>query len=148
MTGVAVAPRHKTNAGGIGVALSNIVALGETLMQTISLWTSIGISLGAIGRIEAFEEDTTLEPEIPPRQQSGVPAEWPSSGELKLYAFSARFHPNVETPLWSLQDTSLQINSGQRVTVCERTGSGKSTSITYFPCSRRNNHRCDISRWY
>ncbi|KAJ8063042.1 hypothetical protein OCU04_008286 [Sclerotinia nivalis] len=64
VAGVAVGLRRKTSAGGIGVAFLNLVSLGESLTQTIQSWTAFETSHGAIARIEAFEQDTPVEPEI------------------------------------------------------------------------------------
>ncbi|TGO35380.1 hypothetical protein BHYA_0160g00130 [Botrytis hyacinthi] len=61
---VAVGLRHKTSAGGIGVAFLNLVSLGESLTQTIQSWTALETSLGATARIEAFEQETPVEPEV------------------------------------------------------------------------------------
>ncbi|KAF7880654.1 uncharacterized protein EAF02_007500 [Botrytis sinoallii] len=82
MVGVAIGLRHKTSAGGIGVAFLNLVSLGESLTQTIQSWTALETSLGAITRIEAFEQETPVEPEV--ASPTDVPITWPASGTIYL----------------------------------------------------------------
>lgn len=53
MTGVAVALKHKTNAGGIGVALSNIVTLRETLTQTMRFLLASKLEYQPSGPLQA-----------------------------------------------------------------------------------------------
>lgn len=127
VVGVAVGLRHKTSVGGIGVAFLNLVSLGESLTQTIQSWTSLETSLRAIARIEAFEQDTPLEPEI--ASPIDVPIEWPISGHLRFENVWTSYNPDAENPSWSLRDISLQIYSGERVAICGRSGSGKLTLL-------------------
>ncbi|KAI9650765.1 hypothetical protein NHQ30_000792 [Ciborinia camelliae] len=127
VVGVAVGLRHRTSAGGIGVAFLNLVSLGESLTQTIQSWTSLETSLGAIARIEAFEQDTPLEPEV--SSPIDVPIEWPTSGQLRFENVWTSYNPDTEKPSWSLREITLQIKSGERVAICGRSGSGKSTLL-------------------
>lgn len=127
IVGVAVATRHKTGASGIGVAFLNLVSLGETMANLITSWTSLETSLGAIARIQAFEDDTPREPEI--EELVEVPAEWPASGKLNFDHVWASYYPDAEKPLWSMRDVTFQISAGERVAVCGRSGAGKSTLL-------------------
>ncbi|KAI8630570.1 putative ATP-binding cassette transporter [Xylariaceae sp. FL1651] len=127
VVGVAVATRHSTSGGAIGVAFLNLVTLGEELTRLISSWTSLETSLGAIARIEAFERDTPAEPKVSSPVQ--VSAEWPERGELKLENLYASYNASSEKPLWSLEDICMHVKAGERVAICGRSGSGKSTLL-------------------
>ncbi|KAK3313259.1 putative ATP-binding cassette transporter [Apodospora peruviana] len=127
VAGIAVAAPSKTSAGALGVAFINMTTLGELLTHVIQSWTSLETSLGAIARIEAFERHTPIEKKV--TDPVHVPPEWPKAGALTLDHLSASYHPEHEKPVWSLQDVSLQIRAGEKVAVCGRSGSGKSTFL-------------------
>lgn len=66
----------------------------------------------------------TIEQEKKPSSDGVPPAYWPASGELKVEKLAARYSadgPKV------LHDISFHINSGERIGVVGRTGSGKSS---------------------
>ncbi|THV51237.1 hypothetical protein BGAL_0118g00200 [Botrytis galanthina] len=118
MVGVAIGLRHKTSAGGIGVAFLNL---------TIQSWTALETSLGAIARIEAFEQETPVEPEV--ASPTDVPIEWPTSGQLSFENVWTSYNLDMEKPSWSLRAITFKINSGEKIAICGRSGSGKSTLL-------------------
>ncbi|KAF5876101.1 putative abc multidrug protein [Botrytis fragariae] len=118
VVGVAIGLRHKTSAGGIGVAFFNL---------TIQSWTALETSLGAIARIEAFEQETPVEPEV--TSPTDVPMSWPTSGQLSFENVWTSYNLDVEKPSWSLRGMTLKIDSGERIAICGRSGSGKSTLL-------------------
>ncbi|KAI0490109.1 putative ATP-binding cassette transporter [Xylaria cf. heliscus] len=129
VVGVAVATRHSTSGGAIGVAFLNLVTLGSGLTNLISSWTSLEISLGAIARIEAFERDTPAEAKVSSPLE--VSAHWPERGDLKFENLHASYDTSdaAGDPAWSLEDVSLHVKAGERVAICGRSGSGKSTLL-------------------
>ncbi|KAI3332296.1 putative ATP-binding cassette transporter [Xylariaceae sp. AK1471] len=127
VVGVAVATRHSTSGGAIGVAFLNLVNLGNSLTNLVVSWTSLETSLGAIARIEAFERDTPAETRVSSPVE--VSANWPERGELKFENLHAGYNASSENPVRSLEDICLHIKAGERVAVCGRSGSGKSTLL-------------------
>ncbi|KAF7942729.1 uncharacterized protein EAE97_006183 [Botrytis byssoidea] len=109
MVGVAVGLRHKTSAGGIGVAFLNLT------------------SLGAIARIEAFEQETPVEQEV--ASPTDVPITWPTSGQLSFENVWTSYNLDLEKPSWSLRAITFKINPGEKIAICGRSGSGKSTLL-------------------
>ncbi|KAI0404995.1 putative ATP-binding cassette transporter [Xylaria palmicola] len=129
VVGVAVATRHSTNGGAVGVAFLNLVTLGSGLTNLIGSWTSLEISLGAIARLEAFERDTPAEPEVSSPVE--VSPNWPERGELRIEHLHASYGVGAPAadPVWCLEDICLHIRAGERVAICGRSGSGKSSLL-------------------
>ena len=51
---------------------------------------------------------------------------WPASGQLNMENFTLRYRPELPPAVNSI---SLQINGGEKIGICGRTGSGKSTLV-------------------
>lgn len=81
-----------------------------------------GNSLERIGAYIAIEQ------EKPPVPEGIPPAYWPASGHLRVEALSARYSPDGPKVLKNL---SFEVNSGERIGVVGRTGSGK-VSVEYL----------------
>ncbi|KAK2926150.1 AAA ATPase domain [Fusarium oxysporum f. sp. vasinfectum] len=76
-----------TSGGSLGLALFNIVGLGQSVKGVVFFWTSLEITLGAVARIRDFTQDTHSEHE----SDTKPPAEWPSRGRdsfQRCYAHS------------------------------------------------------------
>ncbi len=118
LVGIAVGLRDKINPGLLGVALTSVMGIGMTLSMLIQSWTQLETSLGAITRINQFERDTPHEkdgPDMPPDS-------WPAQGAIEIKGLYAKYGDRTV-----LTDINLSIPPGEKVAVCGRTGSGKST---------------------
>ncbi|EGX95333.1 ATP-binding cassette transporter, putative [Cordyceps militaris CM01] len=130
VAGVAVALRQRVNPGAVGVAFLNAATLGETLTQFILAYTSLETSLSAIARTTMFSASTPSERDDDER--GAKPSSWwPSEGSVRLDNVWARYQllANSQDASWSLRGISANIPAGQKVSICGRTGSGKSTFI-------------------
>ncbi|KAK6611190.1 ABC multidrug transporter [Botrytis cinerea] len=120
---LAVTLRHSMNSSLLGVAMVSIVSFSQTLSSFVNYWTSIETSLGAIARTRRFVAET------PAELSDGaavVSVEWPSDTSIEFKNVSASYQvsgPEV------VQKIDLIIDAGQRVAICGRTGSGKSTLV-------------------
>lgn len=112
--------RSATTAGLLGVALNNILNFSQSLSAVITSWTSLETSLGAIARIRSFAASTPAEPSL----STPMPSSWPMAGRIELRNVNVRYGNSDRL---ALDSVSLTIEPGQKVGVCGRTGSGKST---------------------
>ncbi|KJK60537.1 multi drug resistance-associated protein MRP [Aspergillus parasiticus SU-1] len=120
---LAVGLHESTNAGLLGVALNHILGFNQLLSFFITSWATFETSLGAIARVKPFVETTPSEfrdGEIPE-----PPVSWPEEGAIHIQGLSLSY-PNG-TP--ALNDISMCIELGERIGICGRIGSGKSSFI-------------------
>ncbi|KAL9079436.1 MAG: hypothetical protein Q9157_001690 [Trypethelium eluteriae] len=115
--------RGKLNAGFVGVALVNVILFSQYLKLLLTFWTTLETHIGALARIKAFTRDT--EPEHLPSEKEDPPPTWPSRGALEFQGVSAAYRPSELV----LKDVSLSIEAGQKIGICGRTGSGKSSLV-------------------
>ncbi|KAI0381939.1 ABC transporter [Hypomontagnella monticulosa] len=120
---LAVVLRDTTSGGQIGVALNIVLVANTTLLRLIESWTNLETSLGAIARIKSLEDE--LAPEDQPTEIIVPPEAWPTSGAVDIKNLTASY--NAEHI--ALDDISLKVRSGQKVAICGRTGSGKSSLL-------------------
>lgn len=129
----AVLLAEPTASAYVALAMYNVVSFNSTLAQLVSSWTSLETSLGAISRLRTFEEKTPTE--RPPAQEVNVPNGWPGRGAISLHNISAS-HPTGDKELdltspsaFVLKDITFDIKPGEKIGICGRTGSGKSSLI-------------------
>ncbi|KAK3935755.1 P-loop containing nucleoside triphosphate hydrolase protein [Diplogelasinospora grovesii] len=128
LVGLAVALRDRINPGLLGVALTSVMGIGQTLSMLIQMWTQLETSLGAVTRINQFERDTPKEqdgPDMPPGGGGeNDDGEWPTKGAITVRGLHAKYGDRKV-----LDDINLDIKPGEKVAVCGRSGSGKSTLV-------------------
>ncbi|KAJ1029562.1 hypothetical protein NDA13_002808 [Ustilago tritici] len=132
---IAVSLRHKSNVGLLGVALVQAISISSDLGGLMGSWTELEMGLVALERIEQV---ITIAKD--PKNDSDKLLEMPSpaqdAGSLKnaVPAVSVRFevvtvgYGGKEGPM-SLTNVSFSLQPGERLGVCGRSGSGKSTML-------------------
>lgn len=109
---------------------------GESISSLIQYYTQVEISIGAVSRLKAFAENVASEnlegEDLEP------PEEWPTQGNIEIKHISASYKSEdvdassddeTESPNLALEDVTISIKPGQKVALCGRTGSGKSSMI-------------------
>ncbi|KAK4233348.1 putative ABC multidrug transporter [Achaetomium macrosporum] len=130
-----LAVRLHSSSAFAGASLFTLVSFGENLSGIVIFYTMLETSLGAVARLNIFNkkvkpEDREGEDVIPPK-------EWPRSGRVELKGVSATYHATdnqtdtncSNTTNLALRNIHLTIHRGEKVAICGRTGSGKSSLI-------------------
>ena len=116
--------RHKINPGQVGLGLVNIMSFNDSLSMLIKMWTLTETSIGAIARVRNFVTSTKSEQKSMESVQ--LPSEWPSSGAIEIRNFAASYSEESDT---MLKGINLIIRPGERIGICGRSGSGKSSLL-------------------
>ncbi|CEO58360.1 Putative Multidrug resistance-associated protein/mitoxantrone resistance protein [Penicillium brasilianum] len=128
-----------------GASLYSLMTFGESLSGIVIYYTKLETSIGAIARLKTFNETVTPEDHDSPEEEDIVPdAKWPDRGLVTLRGVSAQYNTTtvsesdsdfdsvisgVGTPLLPLKNLFLTIYPGEKVAICGRTGSGKSSFL-------------------
>ncbi|KAF4964511.1 hypothetical protein FSARC_7575 [Fusarium sarcochroum] len=111
-----------TSEGAIGLAMVNILGLNMTLKVAIDQWTTLETSLGAIARLKSFLKTTPNENK---EGESETPDNWPE-GSIEIDGITASYSDESQSVL---HDVSLMVEAGQKLCLCGRSGSGKSSLV-------------------
>ncbi|KAL7898266.1 multidrug resistance-associated protein [Trichoderma sp. SZMC 28014] len=120
---LAVKWRGTTTGGDIGAALNLIMVANTTLVRLVEYWASLEVSLGAIARLRNVELHTPQEDL--PEEDLVTYGGWPTKGEVHIADLDAGYSSDHQI----LHKVNLDIHDGQKLVICGRTGSGKSTIL-------------------
>ncbi|KAJ7642966.1 P-loop containing nucleoside triphosphate hydrolase protein [Mycena polygramma] len=105
----------------VGFTLTMAMAFSQGILNWVQRFNRFEVQSNSLERIKQYIE---IEQE-PKATQDGIPpAYWPASGHLRIERMSARYSPDGPEVLHNI---SLDIQSGERVGIVGRTGSGKSS---------------------
>ncbi|KAF7870491.1 hypothetical protein EAF04_004235 [Stromatinia cepivora] len=127
---VDVATVTRSHHGYIGLALVNLVSFNTILKQTVILWATLETSIGSVSRIKTFGETIESESETS-SQDMIIPSEdWPLHGSVEFKNAWATYNSN-SNPV--LKNVELSIKPGEKIGICGKSGSGKSSlTLTLF----------------
>ncbi|KAI1348175.1 ABC transporter [Xylaria sp. FL0043] len=118
---VALATQLGSDAGSVGAGLVTLITLGGTLTQIVIAYTGLETSLGAISRLKSFGEETESEGA---GKVDDIPHPlWPTQGRVQFRDVSASYDDENKV----LRELNFMIDAGEKVALCGRTGSGKSS---------------------
>lgn len=122
---VGLAVSQPSNGAFTGVALTQVMLVNLTLRGLVLSWTEVETSIGAVHRVKDFSENTPLE-EKPPRTNQPT-TEWPQAGKIEFKGVTAAYETALDRP--ALNNLNLDIWPGEKLGVCGRSGSGKSSLV-------------------
>lgn len=121
---IIVSLRHKIDPGLVGLGLLNVMSFNTSLSMVIKMWTYTETSIGAIARVRDFENNTKSE--VKPIESNTPPPGWPTSGAIEMRNFAASY---TESSDLVVQGINLTIQPGEKLGICGRSGSGKSSLL-------------------
>lgn len=107
----------------VGVALLNIILFSQHLKLVLQYWTMLETHIGAVSRVRNFS--STVATEDGPNENGTPPTDWPAQGAIHFQDVCASYDGARDV----LKDLTLSIQPGEKIGVCGRTGSGKSSLI-------------------
>ncbi|KAJ5160374.1 uncharacterized protein N7482_007378 [Penicillium canariense] len=110
-------------AGAVGVALLNVIQFSQSIKLMVTFWTNLETHIGSVMRVKNFTQDVKSEDQ--PGEDGDIPPSWPSKGAVSFHSVSAAYRPSEPV----LNDVSLSVSAGEKVGICGRTGSGKTSMI-------------------
>ncbi|KAI1735611.1 putative ABC multidrug transporter [Xylaria scruposa] len=125
-----LATQLRSNSGITGASLVTLLSLGGNLSGIIISYTQLETSIGAISRLKSFSDN--VKPEEHDSEDICPAEDWPQRGEILLEDVSASYlseEEEITASALALKSISLRVRSGEKIAICGRTGSGKSSII-------------------
>ncbi|KAF5878883.1 putative abc multidrug protein [Botrytis fragariae] len=116
--------RNDISPGYVGLALLNVMTFNQSLTEIIKEWTLMETAVGAVSRLKNFAA-TTVSENLPSEVES-VPENWPAFGAIEFKNVKASY---TSTSVPVIHDLNLAIKPGEKIGLCGRSGSGKSSLI-------------------
>uniref|UniRef100_A0A8C9X1H8 ATP-binding cassette, sub-family C (CFTR/MRP), member 8 n=1 Tax=Sander lucioperca TaxID=283035 RepID=A0A8C9X1H8_SANLU len=122
---------NQLSTGLVGLGLTYALMVSNYMNWMVRNLADMEVQLGSVKRINGLLK---TEPEnyegLLSESVSQVPDGWPREGEIKIQNLSVRYDATLKPVL---KNVNAHINPGQKVGICGRTGSGKSSfSLAFF----------------
>ena len=123
--GIVLQP-SRLDPGLVGLVLTYANMVNATLQGFLRQATEVEIRMNGVERVRYFSSEVTkeapYEKESEGRRLSS--SEWPSRGEVSFVNVAAKYRPELPRVVDGL---SIEVAASEKVGICGRTGSGKST---------------------
>ncbi|XP_066489434.1 ATP-binding cassette sub-family C member 9 isoform X3 [Tiliqua scincoides] len=117
------------SSGLVGLGLLYALTITNYLNWVVRNLADLEVQMGAVKKVNSF---LTMETENydGTMDVSQIPKDWPKEGEIKIENLCVRYENNLKPVL---KHVKAYIKPGQKVGICGRTGSGKSSlSLAFF----------------
>ncbi|KAJ0057062.1 hypothetical protein NL108_000909, partial [Boleophthalmus pectinirostris] len=118
-----------SSGGLVGLGLTYALTVTNYLNWVVRNLADLEVQMSAVEKVNSFlgTESENYEGSI---DTSQVPENWPQNGEIKIQDLCVRYDPMLKPVL---KHVNAFIQPGQKVGICGRTGSGKSSlSLAFF----------------
>ena len=115
--------RGTLSGASVGIALLNVVLFSQHIKLVIQYWTMLETHIGAVARIKNFGARTDREGST--NETKALPPNWPPSGGIEFNSVYASY----DSSRMVLKNLTMSIQAGEKIGICGRTGSGKSSLI-------------------
>ncbi|SCV45071.1 fumonisin cluster-ABC transporter [Fusarium fujikuroi] len=144
LTVVLVTQLKVHGTGFAGAGLISLMQIGQFLTNCVKSYANLEVSMGAVSRLKALSESPHRE--CAEGQEVVPPLGWPRRGSIEVNEISASYkvqiahkrgssyNEQVNEKSLSLRDLRFHIDARQKVAICGRTGSGKSSIILLLLC--------------
>lgn len=122
--------------GQVGLAIGYTLMTPIYLQWVVRFWSELEMYFNAVERVMRYSHlrpESELPIGVDDHQETvtvcpvrPVTADWPTKGEIEMSDVSISYHHSLEPVVRNL---TLTIKHGQRVGICGRTASGKSTVV-------------------
>jgi len=123
-------PQHIT-AGQVGLAINYTLMTPIYLQWVVRFWSELEMYFNALQRVLHYSQ-LRQENQLSQRAQQTAPAplegraEWPVEGHIELRDVSIAYRPCLQPVVTGV---NLRVRHGEKIGICGRTGSGKSTLV-------------------
>ncbi|XP_033017990.1 ATP-binding cassette sub-family C member 9 isoform X1 [Lacerta agilis] len=124
-----ISPYDGPKSGLVGLGLLYALTITNYLNWVVRNLADLEVQMGAVKKVNSFlnMESENYEGTM---DISQVPKDWPQEGEIKIENLCVRYENNLKPVL---KHVKAYIKPGQKVGICGRTGSGKSSlSLAFF----------------
>ncbi|KAF4114699.1 hypothetical protein G5714_004922 [Onychostoma macrolepis] len=129
LTAAVAAIWSTSQSGLVGLGLTYALTVTNYLNWVVRNLADLEVQMAAVKKVNSFlsTESENYEGSM---DVSQVPEDWPQHGEIKIHDLCVRYDTMLKPVL---KHVNAYINPGQKVGICGRTGSGKSSlSLTFF----------------
>ncbi|PBK93614.1 P-loop containing nucleoside triphosphate hydrolase protein [Armillaria gallica] len=125
IAGLAVGLRGSTSGGYLGVALSQLVSLAQSLINLLLAYTRVENGIVSVERL--FELDGLQSESNSDEESRREPvSKWPVFGSIEFRDVGLRYGEDLDPVLHNI---SFAVQGGEKLGICGRTGSGKSSTV-------------------
>ncbi|XP_066269391.1 ATP-binding cassette sub-family C member 9-like [Branchiostoma lanceolatum] len=110
--------------GLVGLSLTYALSVSGYLTWLVRSLANVEMKMNSLERVKHYTEVQTEPQEGTTVTPVDLPANWPSRGEVRVSELSTRYAADLEPVLMNV---SVLFKGGEKVGICGRTGSGKSS---------------------